>query len=192
MFAVASCLQDNHHSWACKLPPIPRGHCLLLRVAHGMGHTACWGVEPQKASTWWSQASDPGLSHGRRSGTRKPCSPAWQGLGFLSGWTWKALICGLARHQAHRRPASCSPVCPAQGPRVLRAPLHFGHEVIVWSCCDKGAPDCSLAKQGLVSAPELRVWLACCPATLKKWLPRYCPFPVRGKGESEVLRMSRK
>lgn len=87
MFAVASCLQDNHHSWACKLPPMPCSCCLLLRVAHGTGHTACWGAGPQKEQVRGGvklQTLDSAVGEGQAPGSPAPLHGEASGS-FLDG-----------------------------------------------------------------------------------------------------------
>lgn len=83
-FAGASRLQDGHCSPAWKQPPHRVDMCPTARGTLSAGQRAS-----EIPIVGGSQASDPGLSHGRSPGTGKPSCPEGQGLGFFSGRTWK-------------------------------------------------------------------------------------------------------
>lgn len=112
-FAGASSLQDSHRSRAWKPPPHRVDTWAAARGALSAGQRAS-----ERASAWGSQASDPGLSHGRRPGPGKPSSPGGQGLGFFSGRTRKHHL-RPGPSPSTQKSSIPSAARPARGPRVL-------------------------------------------------------------------------
>lgn len=125
-FAGASGLQDGHCSPAWKQPPHHVDICPTAQGTLSAGQRAS-----EIASVGGSQASDPGLSHGRRPGTGKPSSPGGQSLRFFSGRTWK--------HSSAAWPVS--KYIEVQPPPVQSAqhgPVSSGLSAL-WSCGHRGS-----------------------------------------------------